>query len=222
MRTDAVPGLDRCEIVWWSGYVKGRFQAYATSASRPPVLIGESPAFRSRSGQPPAPTDAAVAALAVLTDRLEQAGWIDQGGDNGTWFALVLRHHALGVTPSSARDSNAGAVARLRHELEHALEVVDRERQLRLEAESESRQRAARAALADVGPSARPFVVLGYILAIVYAAAIFLFGFHSLYAAVVASLTAAAVSLGVDCWLITRRRTSTAGGRLTGVRATDV
>jgi hypothetical protein len=149
-----------------------------------------------------------LAALTALTDRLEQAGWVDQHGDNGTWFGLVLRRPVIEPT-SKARASDTVVVARLRHELEQALDVADRERQRRLEAESESRQLAARAARDDVGPSSRPFVVVGYVLAIIYAAAIFLVGFHSLYAAVVAALTAAAVSLAVDCWLITRRRSMT-------------
>jgi hypothetical protein len=209
MTIDPAPGLDRCEIVWWSGYVKGRFQAYASSASRPPVLIAESPAFRSRSGGSPAPTEEATAALTALTDRLEQAGWADQGDDNGTWYGVVLRRAAIELAPTSTRDSDVAVVARLRRELEEALDVADRERRLRLEAESESLQLAARAAR-DVGPSSRPFVVVGYVLAIVYAAAIFLVGFHSLYAAIVASLTVAAVSLALDCWLITRGATDTA------------
>jgi hypothetical protein len=213
MKSDAPPGLDRCEIVWWSGYVKGRFQAYATSASRPPVLIAESPAFRSRSGKPPGPTEEAIAALTELTDRLEQAGWVDEGRDNGTWFGLVLGRPTVGIESSPARDADAAVVSRLRHELEQALEVAVRERQLRLEAESEARELAARASRVAVGPSSRPFVLVGYALAIVYAAAIFLFGFESVYAAVVASLTAAAVSIGVDCWLITRRRGGTARRR---------
>jgi hypothetical protein len=218
MSDPAAPGLDRCEIVWWSGYVKGRFQAYASSASRPPVLIGESPAFRSHSNGPPGPTEEAVAALGALTDRLERAGWVDRGDDSGSWYGLVLRRPALQPAPSPARDSDdAVVVARLRRDLEQALDAADRERRLRLEAEG----LAARAARNDVGPSNRPFVVMGYVLAIVYAAAIFLFGFHSLYAAVVASLTAAAVSLGVDCWLITRRRINVAHRRVTGVRLTD-
>jgi hypothetical protein len=209
MSTDPAVGLDRCEIVWWSGYVKGRFQAYASSASRPAVLIGESPGFRSRSSGPPARTDEAVAALTALTDRLEEAGWVDRHDDNGTWFGLVFRRPATDRTPSSAR-ADAAVVVQLRRELEQARDVADRERQLRLEAESASRRLAARAARNDVGPSSRAFVVVGYVLAIAYAAAIFLVGFHSLYAATVAALTAAAVSLGVDCWLITRRRTVTA------------
>ena len=38
------------------------------------------------------------------------------------------------------------------------------------------------------------------------AAAVSYLGFHSAYASVVAALTAAALSLGIDSWLVTRRR----------------
>jgi hypothetical protein len=87
-------GLDTCEIVWWSGYVKGRFQAYARSSSQLPRLIAESPAIRWRSVSPPGPTEAAVEALEMLTRRLADAGWVVVDRSGETWFGMVLSRHA--------------------------------------------------------------------------------------------------------------------------------
>ena len=45
-----------------------------------------------------------------------------------------------------------------------------------------------------------------YTLAVAGGAAVFLVGFHSGYAAAVAAVTAVALSLGVDSWLVARRQ----------------
>jgi hypothetical protein len=96
-------GLDTCEIVWWSGYVKGRFQAYARSTAELPRLIAESPAIRWRSSSPPGPTEAAVEALETLTSRLAEAGWVVVDRSGGTWFGMVLsRVHTGSHAPPAA------------------------------------------------------------------------------------------------------------------------
>jgi hypothetical protein len=82
--------LDTCEIVWWSGYVKGRFQAYARSTAGVPRLVAESPAIRWRSSSPPGPIEAAVDALEVLTRALADAGWVVVDRSGETWFGMVL------------------------------------------------------------------------------------------------------------------------------------
>jgi hypothetical protein len=215
--------VDTCEIVWWSGYVKGRFQAYTSRASEAPELIAESPAIRWRASDPPGPTEAAVQALEVLTSRLAEEGWVVAERSGDTWFGLLLtrpssrphevaadEHEAIVAEPVVEEDRLESALlAELRRELREARDETERERRLRLEAES--------GALRLVEPlpvsvseqtSMRPrVVVVGYAVAIGIAAAIFLLGFQSLYASVVAALTTAAVSLALDSWLVARRRT---------------
>jgi hypothetical protein len=93
--------LDTCEIVWWSGYVKGRFQAYAPSSTQTPRLVAESPAIRWRSVSAPGPTEAAVEALETLTRRLADDGWVVVDRSGETWFGMVLSRHAdAGSAPS--------------------------------------------------------------------------------------------------------------------------
>jgi Flp pilus assembly protein TadB len=112
----------------------------------------------------------------------------------------------------------------LRSALGDARREAERERQRRVQAENELREAASelrevreaepavRIVAALPSESAAPrarhrrALVVLYGLAIAAAAAIFLVGFHSAYAAGVAALTAAALSLGVDSWLVVRRR----------------
>ena len=104
--------LDTCEIVWWSGYVKGRFQAYTRPASLAPELIEESPAIRWRSSSPPGPIEPAVAALDVLTHRLEETGWVVTGRSEETWFSLVLSRPATEGERASSFDDRSAAEVR--------------------------------------------------------------------------------------------------------------
>jgi hypothetical protein len=111
MGTVASQGLDTCEIVWWSGYVKGRFQAYARSTSHVPWLVAESPAIRWRSASPPGPTEAAVQALETLTRGLADAGWVVVDRSGKTWFGMVLSRHAGAepvAAPGEEHDPRAG------------------------------------------------------------------------------------------------------------------
>jgi hypothetical protein len=101
-------GLDTCEIVWWSGYVKGRFQAYARSSSQLPRLVAESPAIRWRSVSPPGPTEAAVEALETLTRLLADAGWVVVDRSGETWFGMVLSRHAGAASEAPAHEPPVG------------------------------------------------------------------------------------------------------------------
>jgi len=214
--------LDTCEIVWWSGYVKGRFQAYTSPASRAPVLIAESPPIRWRSADPPGPTETAVHALEVLTSRLAEEGWVVAERTGETWFGLLLTrpsHGPAAADSALAHDDppedadeldddrlESALLAQLRLELQAARDEVESERRRRLEAESGALRLVAPAPAAERAPLRPRFFVVAYAVAIGITAAIFFVGFGSLYASVVAALTTAAVSLALDSWLAARRR----------------
>jgi hypothetical protein len=215
--------LDTCEIVWWSGYVRGRFQAFAVSPSGVNRLIGESPQIRWHSTSPPGPTQTAVAALEALMSRLAEAGWIVASRSDERWFGLVLsrpvatvgprsrdaeadRDHAPGVRTEPQLDS--ALLAELHSALKLARRETELERGRRIDAESRASRLVALPPTETTLPHLprRQLLLAAYAIAVAGAAAIFLFGFHSLYAAIVAALTTAAVSLAADSWLVAHRR----------------
>jgi hypothetical protein len=225
----ASPALERCEIVWWRGYVKGRFQAYAGAAPERD-LIAESPAIRWRSSALPEPTEAAVAALDALTDRLSEAGWQAQEGQADPWFGLRLSRPAtaeveaptrvrVATTPTRARSRPSpereprlddALLAELRAELEEARAAVRQERDRRIDAEADVLR-------LEEPPRPRPTPRLSvwallatYAIAVLAAAFVGLAGFESIYGAVVAALTTLAVVVAIDSWIVARRHTSAA------------
>ena len=214
---DATPVLETCEIVWWKGYTRGRFQAYGESASRPRWLIGESPAFRWRSSSPPSATDTAVDAHTRLVRRLQDDGWEAAGQNDDGWFGVVMSRESYEITqttheefeapiePRRDRERESALLLQLHTELVDARSETERERNRRLAAE------AAPLRLVPTQPRDGPAAsrsrlwLVGYAVAVVFSAAIFLIGFHSLYAAIVAALAVAAIALAVDSWLVVFR-----------------
>jgi hypothetical protein len=71
--TRTAPRVESCEIVVWRGYVKSAFRAVA-GGSQGARTIAESPMFRAR-GPTVEETPGAVAAHALLVDRLVAEGW---------------------------------------------------------------------------------------------------------------------------------------------------
>jgi len=214
MRPRTAPrALESCEIIWWRGYVKGRFQAYA-GAAEARVLIAESSAFRWRSSEPPEPTEAATAALDALTDELAESGWRMEEHQTEPWFGLRLSRPAVAEVPGPERpepsresELDHALLAELRAELDDAREAARRERDRRLEAEVEALR------LEEPPPRHRPtqplsaWALLGsYGIAVAAAAVVGLVGFGSIYGAVVAALTTLAVVISVDSWIVARRR----------------
>jgi hypothetical protein len=224
------PAPESCEIVWWRGYVKGRFQAYA-GAAPDKELIAESPAIRWRSPSPPEPTEAAVAALEALTDRLSEAGWHAQERPPDPWFGLQLSrpaaeaeaetptqvHAATTPTPIRSRPSpereprlDDALLAELRAQLEEAQAAVRQERDRRIDAEAEALR-------LKEPPRPRPTqhlsvwaLLAAYAIAVLAAALVGLAGFESIYGALVAAMTTLAVVVAIDSWIVAQRRTSAA------------
>src|SRR3954452_18236059 len=85
---------ETCQIVWWKGYVKGRFVALLESEVRPAEVVGESPPIRLRGSGAPEPTESAVQALDALTESLVDAGWTLREPRADAWFGLVLSRPA--------------------------------------------------------------------------------------------------------------------------------
>jgi hypothetical protein len=223
--TDSEVGraVETCQIVWWCGYVTGRFQAVGASSSELPRLIAQSPQIRWRSSTPPGPTEAAVAALESLKNSLFDAGWTVAATDEESWFGLALArpisvdahaHEAAFEDTPEDRDSTAerqlqidsALIAQLRSELEKANRETEAQRRYRLEAEAK-RVPLPRAAPARHSTNRRPLLLLAYAIAILGTAAISYLAFHSVYAVLVAALTAVALSVTVDSWRIARQQT---------------
>jgi hypothetical protein len=217
--------IETCEIVWWSGYVRGRFQAIAVSPSARRRVIDESAQIRWRSTSPPAPIRTAVEALEALTSRLAEAGWSVGSRSEERWFGLVLsRPVAAGAeTPvtSDADDEldeaprlgNEPQLSALLAELHSARREAELERRRRIDAESRARQLLASPSPPKTevpDPPQRPLLLAAYAIAVAGAAMIFLIGLHSVYAAIVAALTTAALSLAVDSWRVAHQRTASA------------
>jgi hypothetical protein len=182
-------GLDTCEIVWWSGYVKGRFQAYARATSGTPRLVAESTAIRWRSAAPPGPTEAAVEALEMLTGRLADAGWVVVDRSGETWYGMVLSRHADAepAAPPSQEEHDPVAVA-----------VGD---------ERSARSEPPRLAplLHELAP--RPHALLiAYAAAALLAAAILFAAFGSLSGALVTAPVAAVLLAIAEGVVLSRRR----------------
>jgi hypothetical protein len=221
----APAALESCEIVWWRGYVTGRFQAYAGVAGER-ELIAESPAIRWRSSTPPEPTEAAVAALDALTHRLSKAGWQSQEGQAHPGFGLRLARPALAETQGPAQihaATQTRARSRPAHELEPRLDVVllaelraqvdearaaaRHEHDRRLEAEAEALRLKEPPGPRPTQPLSVWVLVAAYAIAVLAAALVGLTGFGSIYGAVVAAMTTLAVVVAIDSWIVARRRT---------------
>ena len=225
----ASPARESCEIVWWRGYVTGRFQAYA-GATPERKLIAESPTIRWRSSLPPEPTEAAVAALDALTDRLGEAGWQAQEGQADPWFGLRLSrpaaaeaeaptqvHAATTPTPIRNRPSpepeprlDDALLAELRAQLDEARAAVRQERDRRIDAEAEALRLNEPPRPRPTKPLSIWALLAAYTIAVLAAALVGLAGFESIYGAVVAALTTLAVVIAIDSWIVARRRTSAA------------
>jgi hypothetical protein len=216
-----------CEIVWWRGYVTGRFQAWTKPKSGPPQLVGESPSIRWRRSSPPGQGGAAVAALESLIERLTDQGWAVAARPAEAWYG-----HVLGAPPDDAGQLHAAealfrelarapVLKRFGPELAESRSEPESEREPHVATEDQPRRVESEPLdPGAVAPSPRVSPAAGkpasaprrqaalfaiYALAVLGAAAVFLVGFHSGYAAAVAALTASALSLGVDSWLLARR-----------------
>ncbi len=211
--------LERCEIVWWRGYVKGRFQAYGGSAPAG-VLIAESPAIRWRSPAPPEPTEAALAALDTLKAELAEAGWQLEEGEAGPWFGLRLSRPVVSDLPVPVRQAptpqaetklDVALLAELRAALDDARAAARRERDRRLDAEAEVLRLKEPPPRRPATQPLSAWALRGaYAIAVAAAAAVGLLGFASVYGAVVAALTTLAVTLAIDSWIVARRRKAVA------------
>ncbi|HST16977.1 MAG TPA: hypothetical protein VLK36_04865 [Gaiellaceae bacterium] len=218
--------LERCEIVWWRGYVKGRFLAYAASGPEP---VGESPAIRWRSSSPPGPTEEAVAALDALTAQLSEAGWKVEERDGDPWFGLRLSRPAAAKAPVSVRPApmpvpapvaaptpeppldegllDEALLVELRAELADARDAARRERDRRLDAEAEVLRLKEPPPRRPATQPLSAWALLGaYAIVVAAATLVGLLGFESAYGAVVAGLTTLAVVVAVDSWIVARRR----------------
>ena len=224
VQADAVASQrETCEVVWWRGYVKGRFQAYG-GAGDARELLAESPPIRWRSADPPEPTEAAVRALDELTARLAEGGWEVEDGASERWFRLRLSRPAAAAPqplsrPAAAREPEPqprqlddALLADLRAQLAAAQAGVRLERDRRLEAEAEAlRLREPPPTRRATQPLSAWALLAAYAIAVAAAGVVGYIGFASAYGAAVATLTALAVVVALDSWIVARRRATTAG-----------
>jgi len=232
MSRTASPALESCEIVWWRGYVTGRFHAYAGAAAER-KLIAESPSIRSRSSAPPERTEAAVAALDALIERLSEAGWQVEDDQPEPWFGLRLSRPSVAAeekptrvypapTPLPARALSRtpgeleprlddALLAELRAELAEARDVVRQERDRRLEAEVEVLRLKEPPPRRPPRPLSFWVRLTAYAIVVLAAALVGLVGFESIYGAVVAALATLAIVIAIDSWVVARREPSAAG-----------
>ncbi|HEY6961027.1 MAG TPA: hypothetical protein VI408_03975 [Gaiellaceae bacterium] len=204
--------LETCRVVWWNGYVRGRFQAVVGD---PPRVAAESSPIRRR-GAVPDRTEEARAALDEVTRELLAAGWTEAESDGDEWYELAFARESTAVLPEPERldvvrapdDDTHDVVEALRDEIERTKAAAERERRARLELEAASRARpAAVTAVRPVAPPrSGPIAVAVYVLVVVAVAAAFAVASRSTYATIVAALTAAALCLGADSWRVARRR----------------
>ena len=227
--------VQTCEILWWRGYVTGRFQAWTKPRSGAPRLVDESPSLRWRHSAPPPQSAAAVAAVETLLEQLAEQGWeVTQHGDE-TWYGYVLsgpadvaeqlrsvaflQEHARPAFPEQLRPERTEAAAEPESKREprvapHQPRRTDSEPHEAHRTEDERPADGARpearvsTVAAHQAPRTRrpPPLFAVYALAVAGAAAVSLVGFHSGYAAAVAALTAFALSLGIDSWRVARRQ----------------
>ena len=103
IRSEAGPGApaaagDECTIVWWRGYVKSGFFAFATCERARTAELGSS-LFRKIGGSPPVPVPEgpALEAHRALVERMQSEGWDPVGrGAHG------MRHDSAGPQASVA------------------------------------------------------------------------------------------------------------------------
>jgi len=206
--------VETCEIAWWKGYIKGRFEARLRSTSGAPQLVAESPLVRSRGDGLPEPTQAAVRALNALTERLIADGWTAAESPLEEWFQLVFTRPTSAPPvvakpkeerPPQREPAESAAVARLRSELAQARDEGEREQQLRRQAEQRPRLVVTEPSSEPTAAPARrrPLWIVLEVAAVVAAAVLFLLA-GSVYAALVAGLTTGAVCLGVDSFFAAR------------------
>jgi hypothetical protein len=81
--------FERCEIVWWRGYVKSQFQAVTSEGD----LVAASRFFAWRRKSPPPESTSIAEHLADLLRALEDAGWTREGIREG-WFAARFQRPA--------------------------------------------------------------------------------------------------------------------------------
>jgi hypothetical protein len=216
-------GVEICRIVWWRGYVTGRFQA-VTGDSSSPQVIAQSPQIRWRSSSPPGPTEAAAQAVESLKSSLLEAGWTVANRDDESWFGCAFsrptfdRNVAEPVSFADSgndRDSNVhgepridtALIVQLRSELDEARRETERHGHRRLQTEIRAAP-TPETTSADTEASRRLLLVLLYVAVIVGAAAICFLVFQSTYAALVAALTTLALAVAADGWRIANRHTS--------------
>ena len=111
IRSEAGPGApaaagDECTIVWWRGYMKSGFFAFATGErARTPELgssLGSS-LFRKIGGGPPVPVPEgrALEAHRALVERMQSEGW-EPVGCGTHWYETRLR---LTRGPEAVKDA---------------------------------------------------------------------------------------------------------------------
>jgi hypothetical protein len=153
-----------------------------------------------------------------LKTSLVDAGWTVAATDEETWFGLALAHPVSADAPHEAafedtiedRDSiaerqlhiDSALIAQLRSELEKANRETETQRRHRLEAEAAQRVRIPTAAPAPRSTNRWPLLLLAYATGVLGAAAISYLAFHSVYAVLVAALTAVALAVTFDSWRI--------------------
>jgi hypothetical protein len=190
--------------------------------SGPPQLVAESKAIRWRDSSPPDEIPAAVAALDTLIDRLTDQGWEPTARLEEPWYGhvfsrpandeeefepeVLIREHIR--EPVQVQESVAEPLQPVAVEAGTTEVVPERRAHTQTEDSGRPGEREhveREHALAPAyGPRRSAMLHASYALAVVVAAAIFLVGLHSIYAAVVAALTTSAVSLGLDSWLVAR------------------
>lgn len=90
---------ERCTVVWWRGYVRSQFIAYADDGAEG-TIIAESPSFAWRSSKPPPQSEDALAAHDRLLGDLRELGWeVDDSGS--AWFELTFRRAVGEPSPHS-------------------------------------------------------------------------------------------------------------------------
>lgn len=86
-----------CEILWWRGYLKSDFYAWALGSDQREYEVGRSSQFFWRRPDPPPPDhERARTAHEALVERLVKGGWEPLGAAT-PWYAARFRRHATGL-----------------------------------------------------------------------------------------------------------------------------
>jgi hypothetical protein len=202
------PLLERCSVIWWRGYVRGRLQAVAGS---PPTVVAESRPLRG-DAEGPEQTAEATAAADELTQRLVDEGWVPAEDDREPWYARSFTRPSVAPVPdrpAAAREIDTRLVEVLHDELREALDTAERERRGRLAAERHLHAvEQSSTAVENTVPQRRrrtsKVALAAWAVTVVCAAVVSAALSHSFYATAVVALTVAAVALGVDSWRISR------------------